>query len=110
MTAVGTASPMAQGQAMMSTVTAAAARGAPARPDVEPDHEVAIAIEMTTGTKTAESGRPAAGSGLMPSLRTRRMMRKAPCRADPVHLEGGAVPVEVLSPDRPVFDAGTGCQ
>ena len=57
MTAVGTASPMAQGQAMISTVTAAtsACRYAGAGPRSNQTTNVRMAIEMTTGTKTAET-------------------------------------------------------
>ena len=56
MTAVGTANPMAQGQAMISTVTAAtkAWRYAGDGPKSNQMTNVAIAIEITTGTKTAE--------------------------------------------------------
>ena len=56
MTAVGTASPMAQGHAMMSTATAAAkARTAGAvSASTNQAANVAIAIEMTTGTKMPE--------------------------------------------------------
>ena len=55
MTAVGTASPMAHGQAMMSTATAAAkARTAGAwSAATNQTTKVAMAIESTTGTKTA---------------------------------------------------------
>ncbi len=55
MTAVGTASPMAQGQAMISTATAAAkARTAGAASAATNQiTKVAMAIAITTGTKTA---------------------------------------------------------
>ena len=56
MTAVGTASPIAQGQAMISTVTAAtsALRKAGSGPRSNQSTKVAIATEITAGTNTAQ--------------------------------------------------------
>jgi hypothetical protein len=53
-TAVGTASPIAHGQAMISTATAAVKARTSAASGVAMNHttKVAIAIEITTGTKT----------------------------------------------------------
>ena len=55
-TAVGTARPMAQGQAMINTATAAVSADANDGVSGSSIHaaKVAIAIEITTGTKTAE--------------------------------------------------------
>ncbi len=102
-TAVGTASPMAQGQAMISTVTAAtmAWRYAGSGPSTSHSTKVAIAIAITTGTKTAEirSARRWIGAFDPCACCTSRMMRErtvsAPTRSTrnaqrAVPIEGGA--------------------
>ncbi len=78
-TAVGTASPMAHGQAMISTVTAdtSACRYAGAGPTSNQTTKVTMAIDSTTGTNTAETRSASRWIGaLLPcACWTRRMIR-----------------------------------
>ena len=117
MTAVGTASPMAQGQAMMRTVTAAtsALRRRGSGPAKYQAAAAARAMSTTTGTKipATRSARRWMGALVSWASRTRRMMRAstesapmrvARTRSAPVRL---TVPPTTSSPVRRSMGSGS---
>ena len=87
-TAVGTASPMAHGHAMISTVTAAAKPRtmAPSPPNSHQPASVAIAIAITTGTNTAlmRSARSWIGARVACASRIRRTICESTLEAPSV--------------------------
>ena len=84
--AVGVASPSAQGQAMISTATAAVNAAAAAPPKASQPASVASEIAITTGTKTAETRSASRCTGALPDcacLDEPRDLRERGVGADP---------------------------
>jgi hypothetical protein len=101
---IGVARPSAQGQAMISTATAATSPWpARLRPPDRPGAKASIATAITPARTSPPPGRPGAGSARGSAAPRRPCGRSAPapCRARPIgaHHEG-ALPVQRAADDR----------